>query len=227
VPAVGGTVTSLQKAPSAFMLCDVARREKVWIVGGSIPEREGNKVFNTCLVINPEGVIVAKHRKVHLFDINIPGKMVFRESDTLTAGDSVTTVETPWGRVGVGICYDMRFPELATVMRQKGCGILLYPGAFNMTTGPLHWELLQRARAVDNALYVVTVSPSRAKDTKGYVAYGHSSVISPMGEVLADAGTEDRVVVQELDLEKVAAMRQQIPCFNQKRHDLYETISKK
>jgi len=209
------------------MLCDVARREKVWIIGGSIPEREGDRVYNTSLVVNPEGTIVAKHRKIHLFDINIPGKMVFRESDTLSAGDEVTTVDTPWGRVGVGICYDMRFPELATVMRQAGCNMLVYPGAFNMTTGPMHWELLQRARAVDNALYVVTVSPSRAKDTKGYIAYGHSSIISPLGGVLVDAGTEDGVVVHEVDLDRVAEMRQQIPCFNQKRHDLYDTIRKK
>jgi len=224
LPAVGGIPGD--DAPSARMLCDTAHSVGLWVVGGSIPELEGDRLYNTSLVVNPEGTIVAKHRKVHLFDINIPGKMVFRESDTLSAGDAVTTVDTPWGRVGVGICYDIRFPELATIMRQRGCSLFVFPGAFNMTTGPMHWELLQRARAVDNNVFVATCSPARVTGGKGYVAYGHSSVVSPMGQVLMDLGAPDAldmVDVCRLDMRLVAEMSAQIPCWSQKRGDLYRT----
>ena len=134
------------------------------------------------MVFSPEGELIAKHAKVHLFDIDIPGKQSFKESDSLTAGDSVTTFDTPWCKVlcsphlfvltgsqlitygvqiGLAICYDIRFPQLAVLMREENCKLLIYPGAFNTTTGPLHWELLQRARAVDNQCAVVTASPAR------------------------------------------------------------------
>ena len=135
-------------SPSSFMLCQASREFNVWLIGGSIPERyrreDGTDLFyNSCIMINPEGIVVGKHRKMHLFDINIdkPIPMVFKESDTLSAGDSVTIVQTPWGGVGLGICYDIRFPELAILMRQKGARILAYPSAFNMVTGPAHWSL--------------------------------------------------------------------------------------
>ena len=163
---------------------------------------------------------------MHLFDIDIPGKIKFKESDSLTPGSDVTVFDSPWGKIGVGICYDLRFPEFATIMRQKGCKLLIYPGAFNMTTGPLHWQLLQRARAVDNQVYVVTCSPARHKSS-GYVAFGHSHVITPMGEVIGDAGEGDNVIVVDIDMEQVESMRQGIPCWTQKRPDLYDTIAKK
>jgi omega-amidase len=227
LPAVGGLPS--EDAPSARMLCEAARATGLWVIGGSIPERDGDHLYNTSLAVDPTGAVVAKHRKMHLFDINIPGKMVFRESDTLSAGSAVTTVDTPWGRVGVGICYDIRFPELATVMRQRGCSLLVYPGAFNMTTGPLHWELLQRARAVDNNVFVATCSPARTSGGKGYVAYAHSSVVDPMGNVLLDLGAQegvDAVGVCTLDMRLVAEMRDQIPCWKQKRDDLYCTLDR-
>jgi len=117
-----------------------------------------------------------------LFDIDVPGKITFKESDTLSPGDNLTIIDSPWGKIGVGICYDIRFPELAMLMREKGVGLMVYPGAFNTTTGPLHWELLQRARAVDNQVFVATASPARNPDSS-YQAWGHSSLISPWGEV--------------------------------------------
>lgn len=218
-------------SPSATMLCEEAKKQNVWLVGGSISEKEVNsadgteKIFNTSLVVDNRGNVVGKHRKVHLFDIDIPGKITFKESDSLTPGSEVTVFDSPWGKIGVGICYDLRFPELATVMRQKGCKLLIYPGAFNMTTGPLHWQLLQRARAVDNQVYVVTCSPARHKSA-GYVAYGHSHVIAPMGEVIGDAGEGDNVIVVDIDMNQVESMRQGIPCWSQKRFDLYDTIAK-
>ncbi len=152
--------------------------------------------------------------------------MTFRESDSLTAGDDVTVVSSPWGFLGVGICYDIRFPELAMVMRQRGCGILFYPGAFNMVTGPKHWQLLVRARAVDNQVFVVGCSPASNPEGGGYVAYGHSCVVDPWGEVMAEAAGEAEVLFAELDLEAVDTVRQNIPCGSQKRADLYAVHDK-
>ena len=129
------------------MLCAAAKEHGIFLVGGSVPDREGEQLFNTCLVFDPSGELVAKHRKTHLFDIDIPGKMTFRESETLTGGDALTIFEGPNGvKAGVAICYDMRFPEMAQIAQQEGARMMLYPAAFNTTTGPHHWELLQRAR---------------------------------------------------------------------------------
>ena len=132
------------------------------------------RLYNTCLVYGPDGALLAKHRKVHLFDIDIPGEITFKESETLTGGDKGTVVDTPVGRIGVGICYDIRFPELAMLYARQGCQMILYPGAFNMTTGPLHWELLQRARAVDNQVFVMTCSPARKNGEIAIAGWGRA-----------------------------------------------------
>ncbi|KAK9697280.1 hypothetical protein RND81_08G026800 [Saponaria officinalis] len=135
-------------SPSTAMLSDVSRSLKITLVGGSIPERRGDRIYNTCCVFGTNGRLIAKHRKIHLFDIDIPGKMTFKESKTLTAGDIPTVVDTDVGRIGIGICYDIQFEELAAIYAARGAHLLCYPGAFNMTTGPLHWELCQRARCL-------------------------------------------------------------------------------
>eukprot|EP00048_Salpingoeca_helianthica_P006627 m.100834 g.100834 ORF g.100834 m.100834 type:complete len:288 (+) comp14077_c0_seq1:17-880(+) len=211
--------------PTTEALAEVAREAKVFVIGGSIPERAGEKLYNTCTVFDPEGNMVAKHRKVHLFDIDVPGRIRFQESETLSPGSSCSIFNLgPW-RVGVAICYDMRFAELARVSCDNGCNLLVYPGAFNMTTGPAHWELLQRARALDNQLYVATVSPAR-DETASYIAWGHSSVVDPWGTVVATTEHAEDVVYADLDLERVAAVRAQIPMLSQRRHDLYGVIAK-
>lgn len=230
IPKVGD-VPLHDVSPSTAMLCDRAKEHNVWIVGGSIPEREIDpesgqvKIFNTCPIINASGELVAKHRKLHLFDIDIPGRMTFKESETLTAGSQITVVDTPWCKMGVGICYDMRFPELALLMRNRGCGFLVYPGAFNMVTGPAHWELLARARAVDNQVYFAVCSPARVEGG-GYVAWGHSSVVSPWGDVIAKAGADEETIFATLDFAEAEKVRQSIPTSFQKRGDIY-TVSEK
>ncbi|KAL8498904.1 hypothetical protein ACS0TY_022030 [Phlomoides rotata] len=133
-------------SPSTAMLSEAAQLLNITIIGGSIPERNGDKLYNTCCVYGPDGKLKAKHRKIHLFDIDIPGKITFKESQTLAAGETPTVVDTEVGRIGIGICYDIRFQELAMLYAARGAQLICYPGAFNMTTGPLHWELLQRAR---------------------------------------------------------------------------------
>ncbi|XP_063662117.1 omega-amidase NIT2 isoform X1 [Pan troglodytes] len=211
---------------STQKLSEVAKECSIYLIGGSIPEEDAGKLYNTCAVFGPDGTLLAKYRKIHLFDIDVPGKITFQESKTLSPGDSFSTFDTPYCRVGLGICYDMRFAELAQIYAQRGCQLLVYPGAFNLTTGPAHWELLQRSRAVDNQVYVATASPAR-DDKASYVAWGHSTVVNPWGEVLAKAGTEEAIVYSDIDLKKLAEIRQQIPVFRQKRSDLYAVEMKK
>eukprot|EP00126_Sphaerothecum_destruens_P015719 Sdes_comp9757_c0_seq1m1273 len=166
--------------------------------------------------------MIGKHRKVHLFDIDVPGKISFQESKVLSAGDSITTFSTPWGRIGVGICYDIRFPELAMLMsRQQDCKFLVYPGAFNTVTGPLHWELLTRARAVDCQVFVAVVSPARGDDPKGYLAWGHSCLSNPWGEILIKCSHDESLAVCDVDVNMVHDFRQSIPTSVQRREDIY------
>ena len=210
-----------KKHPSTHMLCSNAKKHSVYIIGGSIPEREGKNVYNTCVVVGPDGNIILKHRKMHLFDIDVPGKITFRESDTLTGGSDMSVFATPYGNVGVAICYDIRFPELAMLMRREhNTKLIVYPGAFNMTTGPAHWELLQRARAVDNQVYVAAASPARDMNAS-YNAWGHSTIVSPWGDIVATTDHQPSTVTADLDLKKVGEIREQIPISYQTRSDLY------
>ncbi|KAK8765814.1 hypothetical protein V5799_031570 [Amblyomma americanum] len=168
--------------------------------------------------------MLAKHRKLHLFDIDIPGKITFKESDCFTAGSSLTTFDTPYCKVGLGICYDLRFAQMAQLYAKQGCKFLCYPAAFSMVTGPPHWELLQRGRAVDNQVYVA--GASRAMDKRSwYVAWGHSMLVDPMGNVVASAGAEEDVVFGDVDLELLESVRNQIPITIQNRNDLYNVVS--
>lgn len=208
------------------MLSRCAKENGVYLVGGSMAEKDHDKLYNTCLVYGPDGSLLAKHRKVHLFDIDIPGKITFRESDSFTAGDKLTTFDTPFCKVGLGICYDLRFAPMAQIYAQLGCKLLVYPGAFNMTTGPMHWELLQRGRAVDNQLYVASASPAR-DESASYVAWGHSMLVDPFGKVVQSAGPGEELVVAEVDLDFLTSVREQIPLSKQKRDDLYQVVSRK
>ncbi|KAF3058150.1 putative hydrolase NIT3 [Daldinia childiae] len=217
------------QSPSYHALSAMAAETGVFLVGGSIPEADPdpstNKYYNTSLVFGPDGTLLASHRKVHLFDIDIPGKISFRESEVLFPGNKVTVVELPgYGKIAVAICYDIRFPELATVAARRGAFALVYPGAFNLTTGPLHWRLLGQARAVDNQLYVALCSPARDLQAE-YHAYGHSLVVDPMAQVLVEAQEKEDVVYWELDGEKILETRRNIPLATQRRFDVYPDIN--
>ncbi|KAK5620331.1 Carbon-nitrogen hydrolase [Crenichthys baileyi] len=218
--------TYAEKIPgeSTQVLSEVAKENKLYLVGGSIPEEDAGKLYNSCAVFGPDGEMILKHRKIHLFDIDVPGKIRFQESETLSPGNSLSMFDTPFCKVGVGICYDMRFAELAQLYSRKGCHLLVYPGAFNMTTGPAHWELLQRGRAIDNQVYVATASPAR-DETASYVAWGHSTVVNPWGEVIAKTGPEETIIYADIDLQYLADIRQQIPITSQRRDDLYTVTS--
>lgn len=139
---------------------------------------------------------------MHLFDIDIPHEITFKESDSLTAGNELAIVDIGDFKIGIGICYDIRFEELAKVYRKKGCNMLIYPGAFNMKTGPLHWELLARSRANDNQLYTAVISPARDVNAS-YVAWGHSCVVDPWGKVMYSCEADEEVFVVDLGMRKI------------------------
>ncbi|KNC98081.1 uncharacterized protein SPPG_06492 [Spizellomyces punctatus DAOM BR117] len=214
----------LENSPSSRALQEMARDAKVYLIGGSFPEEKEKKYYNTCTIWDPKGERLGVHRKIHLFDIDVPNKITFKESEILSPGSSPTSFLTPWGRIGVGICYDIRFPELAMIAARKGCVAMIYPGAFNMTTGPLHWELLQRARAVDNQIYVSACSPARDPNSS-YIAWGHSTVVDPLGVVVATTDEKESITYADIDLEKIDEARQNIPVTSQRRFDVYPDVS--
>ncbi|KZT28635.1 carbon-nitrogen hydrolase [Neolentinus lepideus HHB14362 ss-1] len=215
------------ESDSVKVLSEAAKEAGVWLIGGSIPERDAadsHKLYNTCTVYSPKGDLVALHRKVHLFDIDIPGKITFKESETLTGGTTINMFDTPFARIGLGICYDIRFPELAMTAARRGCHAIIYPSAFNLTTGPLHWELLQRARAVDNQIFVSMCSPARDMSA-GYHAWGHTMVVDPMATVLAEAGHEEEIIYVDIDPAVFHSARAGIPVTTQRRFDVYPDVS--
>lgn len=207
-------------------LSQLAQKFKIVLVSGSIPELEPktNNVYNTCMVFNEQGQLIATHRKAHLFDIDIPNGITFKESDTLTAGDKSTVVQCDYGKFGVGICYDMRFPELAMQAARQGAFAMVYPGAFNTVTGPLHWKLLASSRAVDNQVYTLLCSPARNTDSN-YHAYGHSMVVNPRGDVVAEAGEGEEIVYAELDPAEIEQFRAGVPITKQRRFDIYPDVN--
>ncbi len=210
------------KGETLVMLAEAARETGLHIVGGSIPEREGERLYNTSFAFSPEGLL-ARHRKVHLFDVELASGLSFRESDTLGAGQDITVFDTPMGKFGVAICYDIRFPELSRLMTLQGAEVIVIPAAFNMTTGPAHWEMLLRMRAVDNQVFVVGASPARDARAS-YVAYGHSMVVEPWGGVIARADEREQIIYAEIDLDRVAEVRRQLPLLKHRRRDLYSLV---
>jgi len=203
------------------------------VSAGSIPERGADgRLYNTATVIDADGRLLAKHRKLHFFDVDVPGGIRFRESVSLTggaqlkvlagAGDPLATGLAEPPNLGLLICYDIRFPELAPLMQQQlGATVIACPAAFNTTTGPRHWHLLMRARAVDTQCFVLACSTARPENGEGYPSEGHSLVVDPWGTVVAEAGSGEQVLHAQLDLAQVALASQVIPTGQQRRHDLY------
>ncbi|MBE6990770.1 MAG: carbon-nitrogen hydrolase family protein [Ruminococcaceae bacterium] len=190
---------------------ELARSHGIYLSAGSVPERgEDGRVYNTAYVFDRQGRQIAKHRKAHLFDIDVPGGQRFFESDSLAAGSSVTTFDTEFGTMGLCVCYDIRFPELGRRMALAGARVILAPGAFNLTTGPLHWELVFRAQAMFNQCYALGTAPARDM-AASYHSWGHTIAADPWGRVLAQMDEGDGVQLVELDLAEVEAVRAQIP----------------
>lgn len=175
-----------------------------------MPEREGDKLYNTSFVFNSAGCEIARHRNVYLFDINVEGGQHFMESKTLSAGNELTLFEAEGHRFGLCICFDIRFAELSMAMALKGTQAIIVPAAFNMTTGPMHWDLTFRTRAVDNQLY--TLGAASARDTDAdYVSYANSIVCSPSGNVIARAGANEEALIANIEFGEVTNAQAQLP----------------
>lgn len=216
--------------PSCQAMSEAAKQNKVWLVAGSIPERgPDGKLYNCSVTFNPNGELVGLYRKLHLFDIDIPSQFTFKESNTLSAGKDLFFFQVPLSssnksaviRVGIGICYDIRFPELSLIYSQQfGCQVLLFPGAFNPKTGPIHWELLAKARALDTQCYVGMCSPACDLEAD-YISHAESIISSPWGTVLSKAGKEEEIIVADLDFNELNRVRSAIPIGRQRRLDVY------
>ena len=202
-----------------------AAENGVCLVAGSMPEAENGRVYNTSFVFDPDGTPLARHRKMHLFDVEFDGGQHFRESDTFTPGEDVTTFVFEGVTFGLCICFDFRFPELSRLMALRGAQAIIVPAAFNMTTGPLHWETMFRQRATDDQVYTVGVAPAR--DEKGvYVSYANSILCSPLGQVLTHADAGPCILYGELDTDAVAAARRQLPLLSARRTGVYALTEK-
>ena len=197
-----------------------ARENHVYLIGGSMPEEDQGSIYNTSFVFSRSGEQIARHRKVHLFDIDIEGGQHFHESETFTPGDSMTVFDTEFGCMGVEICFDIRFQELSELTALAGAQIIFVPAAFNMTTGPAHWETLFRARALDNQVYMMGCAPAR-DETGPYVSYANTIAVSPWGDVRGRLGADQGILYQEIDLDRIRSIREQLPVLKNRRTDLY------
>ncbi len=203
------------------LLSTLAALHSVYIVGGSIPEYDKNRIYNTSYSFDRNGALIGRHRKIHLFDVDVEGGIRFNESETITAGSDITVIETEFCKIGIAICYDMRFPELIRKMVLSGAQIIVVPAAFNMTTGPAHWRLIARTRALDNQVYFIAASPARDK-TASYVAYGHSLVADPWGDVISEASEKEEIIFSEIDLGFVDKIRRELPLLKHRREEVYK-----
>lgn len=216
-----GYAESFPDGETLQMLSETAADCGVYLFGGSIPEKDGGQIFNSCFVFGPDGKFLARHRKLHLFDVELSEGISFKESDALGQGDSLTLVETPFAKIGVGICYDIRFPEVARALTLRGAELMVLPAAFNMVTGPAHWELSMRMRAIDNQFYMAAAAPAR-NDSASYVAYGHSMVVDPWGRIIQSLEEKEGVVVAEIENQRLEQVRREFPLLKHRRTDLYD-----
>jgi predicted amidohydrolase len=204
------------------LLSDLAAECGIYLVAGTMPERDNEgRVYNTSYAFDRKGQKIGKHRKMHLFDIAVEGGQCFKESETLTAGNEVTVFKTEFGKIGLAVCYDFRFPELSRLMVDEGAKAIIVPAAFNMTTGPAHWEVMFRSRAIDNQVYAIGTAPAREVNSC-YTSYGNSIIVSPWGEVIARLDEKEGLLIETLDLDYVEKVRRELPLLAHRRKDIYK-----
>ena len=197
-----------------------ARQLQIYLLLGTIPERspEPGKVYNTSLLLGPEGQILAHYRKLHLFEIDLPGQVCFRESSHILPGRDAVAVTLPEElfTVGLAICYDLRFPELFRDLVDRGAEIIVVPSAFSRVTGKDHWEILLRARAIENQVYILAPAQSYHPD-QSLKTYGRSLIIDPWGLILAQAPDREEIIYARLDRQYLLNLRAQLPCLANRR----------
>jgi len=199
-------------------LAEAARRHKVWLVGGTLPLTTDNpeKCRSACLVFNDQGENVARYDKVHLFDVELKNLETYTESATIEAGEKAVVVETPFGTLGLAICYDLRFPELFRQLSDMGAEILCVPSAFTSLTGSVHWEVLVRARAIENQAFVVAAAQG-GFHVNGRETYGDSMIVDPWGRITNRLSRGPGVVLSELDLDLLGDIRKNLPSLKHRR----------
>jgi predicted amidohydrolase len=202
--------------PTLAALREVARERGVVVHIGSIAVKAGDKVANRAFVIDSDGEIVASYDKIHLFDVDLPNGESWRESRTYAGGDRAVVAETPWGYLGVTICYDVRFPALYRALAEGGASFLSAPACFTKQTGEAHWHVLQRARAIETGSFMISAAQAGLHED-GRETFGHSVIVDPWGRILAEAGTEPGVVLAEIDPAQVADARARIPALKNAR----------
>lgn len=198
--------------PVARRFAELARRHGVHLIAGSIAVRtEGERLANRCLVFGPDGSVIARYDKMHMFDVDLQGGESYRESRTYRPGEGASVVDLPWGRLGLSICYDLRFPSLYRFLAKAGSELLIVPSAFTRQTGEAHWHVLLRARAIETGSFVLAPAQGGTHES-GRQTYGHSLIAGPWGEVLAEAqGEEPGIVLADIDLDLVRQARASIP----------------
>ena len=203
--------------PALSALAALARELGVWLLVGSLTlKSDDGRLFNRSVLISAEGSVVAAYNKIHMFDATLPSGKAIRESSAYRPGERAVLAETPWGKLGMTVCYDLRFPQLYRTLAQFGAVMLAVPSSFQRETGKSHWHTLLRARAIENECFVI--APAMCGDHPGErMTYGHSLVVDPWGEVLADGGEAPGVVYAELDLAKVEKVRGMLPSLTHDR----------
>ena len=227
--------------PSAAFMSKLALKHGIYLIGGSIPESgdagedatrdgaedagegtdsagdsadgAGPRIYNTCFVFGPDGKMVARYRKLHLFDVDIERGLKFKESSYFAAGEGVSTFDTPFGKMGLAICFDLRFPAMFQEMAGAGAHIIFLPASFNVTTGSVHWETLLKGRALDNQIYIAACSPARDLSAS-FVSWSHSCVTTPWGEYCAAADARETIIYATIDVDYMQKIRRELPIGN-------------
>ncbi len=199
-------------------MAEASRRHKIWLVGGTVPLTTDNpeKCRSSCLVYNSLGERVARYDKIHLFDVELNNSEAYTESATIEAGEEVVVVETPFGRLGLAICYDLRFPELFRQLSEKGAQILAVPSSFTAITGSVHWEVLVRARAIENQAYVLAAAQG-GFHANGRETYGDTMIVDPWGRITNRLSRGPGVVLSDVDLDLLGDIRKNLPSLKHRR----------
>ncbi|HXX26105.1 MAG TPA: carbon-nitrogen hydrolase family protein [Pseudolabrys sp.] len=220
------TITEEDKDASLAAFRDLARKLGIYVHVGSLaikvgPDRAANRGF----LIDPQGEVTARYDKIHMFDVDLAGGESYRESRTYRPGELAVLSDLPWGRLGITICYDLRFPALYRAVAEAGATMLAIPSAFTVQTGQAHWHVLNRARAIENGSFVFAAAQG-GKHESGRETYGHSLIVDPWGRILAEGGTEPGVVMAEIDISEVAKARARIPSLQHgRRFEIVEPMA--
>ncbi len=209
--------------PTTDRHAEVARQHRIWLHGGSVFETAPGepRVFNSTVVFDPDGSLIAKYRKIHLFDVSIGGDVLSQESATVAPGDELVVVDAGGVRLGLTICYDLRFPETYRLLALQGAEVIAVPAAFHSHTGKDHWEVLLRARAIENQIFMLAANAC-GSHPNGWKSHGRSMIVDPWGVVLSTAGDGPGVSIAECDLETLSRIRRELPSLANRRPDAYQ-----